>query len=143
MTRPKVTFSDRQRATDRRRRAILRAHRDIDDGTQSIGRGPVQLDVLMARELGWSERKINRVWQQLDAIARRNHRGVGEPKIEDRGAEPERDRLISRIDGLRGALNEVIASSPLVTPSRLVGIAEEAIAQDDIDELRHPTIERG
>lgn len=42
----------------------------IDSDTYEVGRGPIVLDVAMAREHGWSERTIVRVWNKLEKLAK-------------------------------------------------------------------------
>ena len=48
----------------------------IDAGTRSVAVGPLELDVAMARDHGWSEKRIRAVAREIQAIATGRRRSV-------------------------------------------------------------------
>lgn len=62
---------------------------EINEDTYEIGRGPVYLDVRMARAHGWSEPQIRRAWEALRAIS----------QAEGEIAEANNPHLYTEIEG--------------------------------------------
>lgn len=68
----KRSSKKRLRSKAERARALKRGK--IDQETQSVGCGPVDLNVAMARKIGWSEVQIQRVWDRMYLWSRRETR---------------------------------------------------------------------
>lgn len=50
------------------------SHIEISDTTVTISRGPVTLDIEMAREHGWTQGRINDFWEEVQIACERNDR---------------------------------------------------------------------